>query len=263
MDSERERDLTRKIFGHHLSAFPLNFVSPIVFGQLGRNVVNPIIRNGTAFLVEFADHTLAVTCAHVIEDYQKKLSDYSDVRFKIGNLEFNPLSSIIDISSSADLDLATIDLRNKSIDLIFKGSEIKNSFYQPPMWPPNEVELDDLVVFGGFPGLLRLADIYSGINARTFSCGPCRVTKKSENDFYFQIDRDQLKRAIGVSDIDEVWKFGGISGCPVFLLRKLHFELVGIVYEAPDDFGLLRARHASLINENGTIIKKKDEQWLP
>lgn len=260
-DFERQEDLNRKLFGHHVSAFPLNFVAPIVFGQLGKNIACPVIRNGTALLIKFNDQPMAITCAHVVEAYCAMLSGYSDIRFKLGNLEFNPLSNIIGISNSTDLDLVTINLKNEATDLIFEASEIKNGFYEPPKWPPNEVELEDLVSLGGFPGLLRIDDVYSGINARSFSIGGCRVTAKSEKYFVLQIDREQLKQTIGVSDADEIRKFGGISGCPVFILRKHHFELAGIVYQAPDEFDLIRVRPASFLNENGTIVK--DEQWLP
>jgi hypothetical protein len=55
----------------------------------------------------------------------------------------------------------------------------------------------------------------------------------------------------GLSDLVE---FGGMSGGPGFVLRKLNLEFVGIVREYSPDRDAFYFTHAGLINSDGQII---------
>jgi hypothetical protein len=252
MLAEKAKKLASGPLGKEMAKFPLRFAVSVFFGQKPNTSFVPKISNGTATLVDFGHGPIAITCHHVLDAYRKKLSENNQIIFQIGNLKINPLNKIID--EHKELDLATINLNGENIRGIGDGSDIASHFYHPVSWPPQSIKQGDFVAFGGFPGRWRVQPSTSEIIFDSFSSGACPVASVREDVITCQFEREYWVYSFNLRPDEDLRELGGLSGAPVFILKKIHYELIGIVYEF-SSFDLMFIRPAKYIREDGIIIK--------
>lgn len=211
-----------------------NFTVPIVFGDGERN-------NGSGCLLRLNKDFL-ITNAHVIKGAA------SAKRILIGDVEvWNIEEKIISIDDV--LDLAVIDL---SEGLNEKIEDCGKMFFQPKSWPSLECEIGDQVFIVGYPGVFREDEpkfstvYYTAIREEIMDVTDRRLVSG--------FNRENWQKVMGVKEIDELNRLGGISGGPVFICRDDVPELVGFTFE---DGGALfdgvRIIKSSFINMDGEI----------
>lgn len=236
-----------------MAKFPLLFSASVVFGDVPRKGSQGKINNATATLINLNSRLIAITCHHVLDEYRNILRDGKKV-FQINMCAFNPIERII--HESPKYDIVLIDLGGLDISEIINSEEISSKFFVPSKWPPSDIKDDDFVAFGGFPGKWREFISFDEIIFGTFSSGACRIASVGDNYFVCQFEREywveSMKsmgyRATNLHDI------GGLSGGPVFILRELYFELIGIIYQFSIDYELMYVRSTRIIQNDGTII---------
>ncbi|QKH04426.1 trypsin-like peptidase domain-containing protein [Bacillus cereus] len=218
-----------------------NFTVPIVFGDEKRN-------NGSGCLLRLNGDFL-VTNAHVIR------GAILQERVLIGGGEvFNIKEKIISIDD--DLDLAVIDLS----DGLNKEIEDKGKmFFEPKSWPSSECEVGDLVFIVGYPGVFRedtelLSTIY-------YAAIREEIMDVTDRRLVSNFNRENWEKKIGVKEISELKRLGGLSGGPVFICRDDIPELVGFTYEDGGGFfDGVKIIKSSFINKDGEISKNSPEK---
>jgi hypothetical protein len=253
---EAAKRLARGPLGEEMARFPLRFAAVLFFANRPKRGVALYARNGTLSLLELDHRHIGITCFHVLEKYRKKREQVPMLDIFLGLLELDPLSRIIDQDSS--LDLVTLDLSGVDLKQVSDHPPIGSTFFCPADWPCSEVKEGDFVAFGGFPGLLRVPLNFRDIEFRSFSHGACRVVSVHEDHLVCQFERedwlcpDNLGSHNALPEVGQL-DLGGLSGGPVFILRQLHWEFVGIIYEYSTEYELLRIRPSNLISSDGRI----------
>lgn len=225
-----------------LSEFPLLHARPIWYVES----TGTQVRTATVTLVRFGDSYLALTANHIIETFQASL--LADPTAMCG-----VYSTPIDIQAclregSRDLDIAILDLTHH----VTAGSISASSFYTPPVWPPAEISTEDAVSFGGFPGVWSEQLQASHLRFYSFSSGAGEVTSVGERHVYTRLRLDECITAI--RDGKVIGSLGGLSGSPVWVWRKLHAELVGMVVEYEPRNDLLYIRRTAVLDPAGRLL---------
>lgn len=213
-----------------------NFTVPIVFGDEKRN-------NGSGCLLRL-NRDFLITNAHVIR------GAIPEERLLIGNVEVWKIEDKV-ISIDDDLDLAVIDLSDGlNKDLEDNGK----MFFEPKSWPSSECETGDQVFIVGYPGIFREDEelfsivYYTAIREEIMDVTDRRLVSG--------FNRENWKKALGLKEISELKKLGGLSGGPVFICRDDIPELVGFTYEDGGGFfDGVKIIKSSFINKDGEISK--------
>ena len=211
-----------------------NFTVSILFGGETRN-------NGSGCLLRLNKDFL-VTNAHVIKGAIK------EERVLIGNVEVKDLKNKI-LSINDELDLAVLDLSDGlNEELEYTGK----MFFEPKSWPSSTCELEDQVFIVGFPGVFREDEkmfssvYYTGIREEVMDVTDRRIVSG--------FNRENWKKSLGLKEISELSRLGGLSGGPVFICRDDVPELVGFTYEDGGSlFDGVKIIKSSFINEDGEI----------
>jgi hypothetical protein len=259
---EKAKKLASGPLGWELSKFPLMFAKGICIGPRPIPPIIPVLNNGTASLIELPDAgTVIITCQHVLEKYRERRKSEKNIIFQIGNVELNPLEILIDEDNS--LDIAVLSLNLERFRKAFKDEVIGSNFFTTGKWPPSDVQQEEFISFGGFPGAWRHQPTIQEVVFASYSFGACTVEEVRNNFLQCHIDlvnwqeyfsicfqKDQFHPA-------DITSFGGLSGGPAFILRpsSLSWEFVGIIYEDLDLYGthLIRIRPGKFIRSDGTI----------
>jgi hypothetical protein len=243
--------------GIELAKYALRFAVPAFFGPPPQRDKPFTVNSGTAALVYLNGQSLAVTCHHVLEAYRARRASGEPCLFQLSNCALDPLAQLA--GESAELDLAVIGLSpTQTAELRAGKHEFGKHFVEPPAWPPAPVAEGDFVAFGGFPGSLRQVLSFNELNFGSYSSGGAQVTSSSEHHFVCQFDRENWVKC-GNEPEPEI--IGGLSGCPVFAIRRTHgtdiatYELVGFVYEFSENLELLYVRLARFITADGGIAQ--------
>jgi Trypsin-like peptidase domain len=247
---ERGHALAAGPLGQELTRFTLRFGQPILIASPPSEGREVKLNNGTATLVRLGETPVAITCAHVLSAYRERKASDASVEFQIGNLKVEPDECLIDENSG--LDLATLNLsgRNFTSMSVRKGPP---EFHEPVCWPPTPIAAGDHVTLSGYPGFWRQPPVGQLVEYDTLSVGGQEVTTVGDNRFICQFEREFWIQSFGYAGRD-LHELGGMSGGPVFVLRALHWEFAGIIYQASEDYDLLYIRPATLIRADGTII---------
>ena len=254
-DEERRIEDAKKLaagpLGQEVSKFPLRFAKPLFFGDQPTKDKPSNVNNGTVTLVDFGKGPIGITCAHVLSDYRGKLRDKGAALFQIGNLKLDPLEQLV--AEDKELDLATVALTKDQADIITGDGEIGAYFFKPDLWPTPLLEKDSFVAFGGFPGKWRERISDDELVFNTFSVGSCQVASVSLDHFVCQFEREYWVKSLDLQNREDINDLGGLSGGPAFILKQLHWEFVGVIYEFSPEFDLIYLRPSNLIAENGAI----------
>jgi len=252
---EKAKKISSGPLGQEMAKFPLRFAKAAFFGERPSKSKASKVNHGTVTLLELKEKPIAITCSHVLDEY-RKISRDTEVVFQIGNLDFNPLERIIDEYS--ELDLVSIDLKGLDLNELKGAEDINSSLFAPTSWPPGKMKAGDFVAFGGYPGTWRQSVSWNELIFDSYSSGACPVASVQENYFVCQFERDywvETMNAHGHNGMD-LHNLGGLSGGPVFILRELFWEIVGIIYEFSSAFDLMYVRMLQVINEEGMIIHR-------
>lgn len=239
--------------GELLSKHPLFYSKAVFFGERPTRDRVTHVNNATVTLLRLQGGVFAVTCTHVLHEYQKVQMAEHEALFQIGDVVLDPISQLA--SKHDALDLATIRLTEEQIKGVTHGGEIGSRVVQPVNWPPQPVVEGNVLMFGGFPGVLRERRGYDELSFGTFSAAGIRVAAARDIEIICQLERDYWVKSFGEAgrDPQHLRNLGGLSGGPAFIDRGLHWEFAGIVYEFSPEFDIIRFRPARLIAADGTI----------
>jgi hypothetical protein len=213
-----------------------NFTVPIVFGDENRN-------NGSGCLLRL-DRDFLITNAHVIR------GAIPAKQLLIGKVEVRKIEEKI-ISIDDDLDLAVIDLTD---GLNEELEDTGKMFFEPKSWPSSECEIGDQVFIVGYPGIFREDEelfslvYYTAIREEIMDVTDRRLVSG--------FNRENWKKTLGLKEISELKRLGGLSGGPVFICRDDIPELVGFTYEDGGNFfDGVKIIKSNFINKDGEISK--------
>lgn len=195
------------------------------------------------------DKPLLVTAEHVIKPFLDQQMEEPSLKLMIGKVALDNVSERI-IGRSTQPDLITLDLSGVNSQSIADHVV----FYEPAKWPPTPVIRGATVIFSGFPMAYR--NVLHALRAIKFnSWHVCaEVATVSDRDFTCVINPRDMQNA----NPETVWptSYGAISGCPIFGFggEITTLKLVGIVYEALNNFHVIKAHHTNLIEPDGMLL---------
>ena len=236
--------------GREIGNFPLRFAKSVMFGGRPSREALTKINSGSASLLQLDCGPVAVTCHHVVQCYRERLEAGEQCVFQIGSCRIDPLAQCI--SESQGVDLAVLDLTWEQAAKITGDGWMGSQFFSPKTWPPEPVEVEEDVAFGGFPGQWRKMLDHDSLEFASYS--QCTLVSDVANDsFICQGRREFWVNRSGLRDVESLKDYGGISGGPAFVWRKLHWDFAGVVREYFPHSDAVRIAHAELISSNGTI----------
>lgn len=204
-----------------------------------------ILQNGTVCFVDTGARLIAVTAAHVFETYIADKLQNPDIVCQLGSITYDPENRRTSINKH--LDLAIFEVSS----LIVAGAGCSPS--RPFSWPPASVAEGDVLLCGGHPGAIRIeGEATAGIPFQWFL-----ATASSSNDkIALCLELDECHVPLTRESLSNR-ELGGMSGGPVFKYIQPkpieRIELVGFIYEFQQSFGLLFARPAYFISDQGQV----------
>lgn len=238
MDAE-----TRNYLEYIVDPAVRQYCGPLFFTTSLTTPANNILQNGSFGLVNTGRKNLLVTCNHVWEEFKELLKGKSNLMFSLCIDKFNPVvipdPDSLFVDADKRCDLATFDTAQISEAFVSESLQFFNISANPP---PKLHEGDTLYMIG-FPGKGRRADERS----LGFSRQPIGVVATEVGNFGFFANAKNLN--LDTND------FGGISGCPCFLvLKDKPIRLVGFATGyAPGNFATLQFTYARFIQPDGII----------
>lgn len=235
---------------------PLNFATPVYFGEFWKDASDARINNGTATLLRLNGRQFCITNHHVIKAYRElKFSD-DRIAFQIGNIQIEPENHLV--SESEKFDLVVLDISDFPESDIATRGEVPTQFLEASNWPPQAPNVGDFVMFGGYPGYWRDVTGKREIRFDTFSSGASEVHTSRSDTIICRLQLDLCIHHTNVDGRDSPGALTGLSGGPVLIERQSEagistFELVGIIYEYSESLDLLHIRPISLISDGGII----------
>lgn len=229
------RLIMRNCFDHTVSVF------------WGEPDSEPEMHSASGVMVHL-DKPLLVTAEHVIDEFLNKQTEHPSIRLQIAKGSIENVAERI-IGRANRPDLVTLDLTG----LAPKGFAEHLSLYTPSKWPPHSVIPGLTVLIVGFPMPYRyLLPIQQAIRFDSFNL-KTQVSSVNEHGFVCAVETNSIRNVTS----DAAWPetYGGISGCPIFSIRGTPsvLDLVGIVYEASDNWDAIYAHHAHLVSSDGTL----------
>lgn len=214
-----------------------------------------IVHNGTITYVATGQRELGITNAHVYNQYEKDRAALSDIEAQFGGSTIYPEQRLID--RNAKLDLAALDVPKLFLDSNLAGKKHN----RPPGWPPTRLKAGELVIYGGYPGALK--EPKTGEIVWPFQSFTWWVSEVTDSNIVLHVDFPNLLWP-GHEEEKFNENLGGISGGPVFRvvetadpatkkIAKVHFELVGIIYEFSAMVDSAFARHIDNVLADGTL----------
>ena len=231
--------------------FPMRFAKAAIIGKRPSPESPTMVSSGTATLVRLSIGTVAITCEHVVREALAMLAADLDTLFQIGDVVVDLNQQLIAINQ--ERDIATIRIADSQLEKLLGGDEIGTSLFVPVAWPPPRPTEQDYVAFGGFPGTLREVTSFQDLVFGSWSSGSSKVNSSNERQFATHFQRDRWEQAYGATEHRTLAELGGMSGGPVFILRDLHWDLVGIVKEYHEAYDLMFFASLACVRSDGTI----------
>ena len=217
--------------------------------------------NGTVCLVNTGARHIGVTCDHVYQGYLDDKDKYGDVQCQFGQNTFDPESRLIDRSPLGRLDLATFDVPE-----VFIAAAGRNYHHNALKWPPDPLQETDVVLFGGYPQILRQTRV-AKLDVK-FQWFGTKVNSVDNERIVLEAVIGQMTWAGQPGEASIVTKsLGGQSGGPVYRVISANpakgelfdrMELVGFI-DRQIMGDLILAKPAGFVRADGTLIKAKEE----
>jgi hypothetical protein len=182
----------------------------------------------------------------VYSKYLEHKNEFSDMECQIGSVRINLENYVID--HNPELDLATFEIS----PVLMAGSRVHA--HGAPKWPPTQLRELEIVVLGGYPGILRIEQ--QGRLGTPFVSFLARIAQTSPDHSSIQLNLEDAYWPDGSGGVAPGSDLGGLSGGPIFRYHHEpveYFEMVGFIYEASTSYGIVFARHASCIGQCGHI----------
>jgi hypothetical protein len=231
--------LSRKELEYVIEPQVRQFCGPLFFALSLETPFNNVIANGSFGLVDTGSKKLLVTCLHVWNEFQQQQLENPGLNLCICLDKKNPVvfAPKQPLGEDSELDIATFDMEP------FLDACSGLQFYPLKQNPPRRVNVDDALFFIGFPGDMRFeTENMLGVGRAPYAV---RVSSVDGSRFHSDIS-PVLKRAD---------QFGGISGCPCFLIRAgKPIQLVGFA-TALVFHRYLMFTHARCLNVDGTVTR--------
>ena len=188
------------------------YIAPIlILPSVNNNQMNDIIANGTGTLLKLKDKYLLVTCYHVWDYFieKKKAMPSAICALFAGDCKILNLTSLEPLSHSKEKDLVVFD-----ISPFVENDQIGvKKFIMPEEWPYKRPEIDDLVLFLGYPGQIRQPD-KSRINIAWYFDF---IRNISNNSIILRDENQECIEEYYDKDLPLLTDLGGFSGCPVLM----------------------------------------------
>jgi hypothetical protein len=216
------------------------FCGAIYFTRSLEEAEGNVIANGSFGLVETGSKKLLVTCFHVWDRFQKSRRENPEIMMCL-MLERGPALVFAPekpVGENPELDLATFEMDPAWV------TNTGRKFYPLKENPPRRVKVGDVVFFIGFPGnRRRVTEEGLGFGRVPFGVKVCSV-----DGWHIHSEISKLKM--------KAEEFGGISGCPAFLVRpQKPIQMVGFATSVV--LGeYLCFTHVRCLNADGTISEK-------
>lgn len=237
--------------GEKMGKFPLLFAKAAFFGQRPSREKRVEINNGTVTLADLGSGPIAITCQHVIAGFRKKREEAERVIFQLGFVDFDPVEQLID--ENERLDLATIWLTEKQAKAVTSEGEIGSCIFKPKSWPPPLPDKGEFIAFGGFPGTLRSILSFDELEFGSWSSGASEISSVSDFQFASVFNRENWIQSFGTKHHMDLIALGGMSGGPVFIKRKVYWDLVGIVSQYHENYDTVFFGSLRSLRQDGTI----------
>ena len=203
-----------------------------------------IYNNGSLCLIDTGARIIGVTARHVYDAYLQRLMRGRPFVCQFGAVTVFPERLLI--AKNKRLDLATFDLA----DVIESLAGFVPS--RPLVWPPARPAVDDLVIYGGFPGNMRRSDLIKATFPLDSITG--LVSQVTDQNLVIEVDYLRLTDADGPQGNIVSTDPGGTSGGPVYRITDAPgLEIVGFIYEQSPSNRFVLARHADAIASDGGV----------
>ena len=246
---QRAIELLKSGYGRQIISIAASYVSVLFWGTPPSLSTEAIINHGSIFFLECGGPPLAVTAAHVYENYWSRKQNNSNLVCQIDNLPFDPENRLIDRDHG--LDIATFRIEEQEITRLGKWvHKVDQS-----EWPPSPPQPGQGVFFAGFPSRTILDsqsveyDIHSALLI---------ATVVNDRNIICQFERDEWVDILGKGLPPKNNWLGGLSGAPLWTLQEkpiVKWSLGGIISEYSQDFELLYATRPDRIMPDGTLVK--------
>ncbi len=205
-----------------------------------------ILHNGTICKLDTGRRIFGVTADHVYSEYLKDRGTDRLFVCQFGDITVSPEERLIDRDEA--LDLATFELT----DVI--GNRER---FVATSWPPPRPTVNELVIYGGFPGYSRSADLADAKATFQFESVTGLIGDVASHNIVMNVNYSKLYDADALEGTLARIDPRGISGGPVYRIddwrNPFTFQLVGFIYEQNDFYRCALARHADVIRSDGTI----------
>jgi hypothetical protein len=219
-------------FGLNLCHSGLEFAVPFWWVSKDQQH-NLVLRNGSAFLVDYGCGIFAVTAAHVFAEYCEAKRTARGIACQLGHAHFHPEIRLI--SCRNDLDIATFRVTQE------EAKEINNSAVKPdpPIWEPLNLAVGNLAFFAGFPAQTRGITTCGDFVTAPYFAMPT-ITSFTDHQITCRLDREMMIDLNGAGLPPVGFDIGGVSGGPLLmptLVRQGHLEgviwrLAGLIVQA-------------------------------
>jgi len=207
-----------------------------------------ILNNGTICYVNTGTCELGITANHVYQKYLVDLEEHGPdaVECQFGGSTISPEKHAV--AQSRKRDLATFQIPEVFVTAAFRNPRTQ---HHPTTWPPARAVTGDVVVYGGYPGVIRVergavADLpFQWILGRVSDTGYENIVLEPQF---------RTSQWLGDQRNDNP---GGMSGGPVFRVLEetiTRLEIVGFIHEFSYEEAIL-ARHADAVLADGAIVQ--------
>jgi hypothetical protein len=187
---------------------------------------------------------IAVTAEHVYAQYIKDKERYSAFSAQVGNATVEPEKYLV--ARNKELDLATFSLS----DILLAATGV--AIHYPMQWPPEPIAEREVVLFGGFPGVLR--EERTATAEFPFGTFASAVTAASPHNITLHLDLPNVHWPL--NEKQRLSDLGGASGGPVFRVFERpidRIELAGFIYEYSPSLDVMFARQGWRVRPDGAI----------
>jgi len=230
----------------HIRAITQSATAALWWSRASLPIGSSVLHNGTLCAINTGEKTICVTAGHVYSKYLEHKREFADIECQVGSVRVNLEDYLIDHNTR--LDLATFEIS----PILLASSRV--SAHGALKWPPTQLLESEIVILGGYPGMLRIEQ--SGKLGTPFVSFIARVAQASTDHSAFQLNLEGSYWPDGSGGLAPQSELGGMSGGPLFRYRSEsleYLELAGFIYEASASYGIVFARHASCIDGAGRI----------
>lgn len=229
-----------------LRELAMSLCAPFYWSIIDEKGQAKILHNGTICYFHSGERFLGVTANHAYQQYLDDNTQFEGVEVQFGGSTIVPEDRLI--ARDAALDLATFDVPE-----VFVTAGHKSVHY-PQKWPTDRIQKGEVVLYGGYPGVLR--KLRPGQADFAFQSFAWALSDVTDANMLMHVDFANLHWPGHEHEkINE--NPGGVSGGPVFrVIEGLvdRIELVGFIYEYLTPFETMRARHGDRVLPDGKLV---------